>query len=330
MKRESDTLVDLVPAGTIAEPPSGANHTGVLVRGRFQLDGVIGSGAMGTVFGGFDRQTGAEVAVKILLEKYSQSEQHVGRFLHEAHIQRAIPHQGVVHVIDFGRDEEGRWFIALERLRGEDLGAALERGALPSEEVVEIGHQLLGVLAAAHGHGVIHRDVKPENIYLVRDPRRSEDKQPRDEAEERSALAHDLRVKLLDFGIAKTSGSVPFAGAVRTHEGVKLGTPHYMSPEQWRGEPLSARSDVWAAGAVLFTAVMGNPPHDADDLGALMEQITKRPAPSLKKIRPEIGPAFVDAIDRALATEPDKRFADCRAMAAFLHMGGVRVEELDW
>ncbi len=310
----SDTLVDLVPAGTIAEPPSGVSHVGTSVRGRFRLDQVIGSGAMGTVFGGLDGQTGAEVAVKILHDKFAQSEQHVGRFLHEAHIQRAIPHPGVVQVIDFGRDEEGRWFLALERLQGQELGSVLEAGgALPSEDVVEIGHQLLSVLAAAHGHGVIHRDVKPENIFLARSD---------DEGQ--------LRVKLLDFGIAKTSGSVPFAGAVRTHEGVKLGTPHYMSPEQWRGEPLSARSDVWAAGAVLYTAVMGIPPHDADDLGELMEHITTKAAPNLAKLRPEIGPAFVDTIDRALATAPEKRFADCRAMAAALHTGGVRVEELDW
>jgi eukaryotic-like serine/threonine-protein kinase len=312
-KSHTDTLVDLVPAGTIAEPPSGVSHAGTSVRGRFRLETIIGSGAMGTVFGGLDVESGAEVAVKLLHDKFAQSEQHVGRFLHEAHIQRSILHPGVVHVIDFGRDEEGRWFIALERLRGEELGSVLEaNGALPGEEVVEIGHQLLSVLAAAHGHGVIHRDVKPENIFLARNDDRK------------------LRVKLLDFGIAKTTGVGNFAGAIRTHEGVKLGTPHYMSPEQWRGEPLSARSDVWAAGAVLWTAVMGSPPHDADDLGALMDLITVRPAPSLARLRPEIGPAFVDTIDRALATDPERRFADCRAMAAALHTGGVRVEELDW
>lgn len=311
-RERSDTLVDLVPAGTIAEPPSGVSTVGTVIRSRFQIDDVIGQGAMGTVFAGLDAESGAEVAVKVLHDKYAQSEQHVGRFLHEAHLQRAIPHPGVVAVIDFGRDEEGRWFIALEKLRGEDLGAVLERGALPSEEVVEIGHQLLSVLAAAHEHGVIHRDVKPENIFLAR------------------AENDVLRVKLLDFGIAKASGAAAAAGAVRTLDGVKLGTPHYMSPEQWRGEPLTARSDVWAAGAVLFTAVMGVPPFDADDLGTLMESITRSAAPCLARLRPEIGPAFVDTIDRALATDADKRFADCRAMAAALHTGGVRVEELDW
>jgi serine/threonine-protein kinase len=308
----SDTLVDLVPAGTIAEPPSGVSASGTVIRGRFRIEGLIGQGAMGSVFSAHDQSSGQAVAVKVLHDKYAQSEQHVGRFLHEAHLQRAIPHPGVVVVIDFGRDEEGRWFIALEKLRGEDLGAVLERGALPSGEVVEIGHQLLSVLAAAHEHQVIHRDVKPENIFLAR-------------IEEEK-----LRVKLLDFGIAKATGQMPFAGAVRTHDGVKLGTPHYMSPEQWRGEALTARSDVWAAGAVLFTAVMGVPPFDADDLGTLMEQITTTPAPSLAEIRPEIGPAFVDTIDRALATDADKRFADCRAMAAALHTGGVRVGDLDY
>jgi serine/threonine protein kinase len=307
-----DTLVDLVPAGTLTDGMAGASATGLVIRGRFRVDGVLGQGGMATVYAGLDVESGAEVALKVLHGKFAESEQHVGRFLHEAHLQRAIPHPGIVSVIDFGRDEHGVWFIALERLAGEDLGARLERGALPSEDVVEIGHQLLSVLAAAHEHGVVHRDVKPENIFLARS--------------EQGAL----RVKLLDFGIAKATGPVALAGAVSTLDGVKLGTPHYMSPEQWRGAPPSARSDVWAAGAVLFTAVMGVPPFDADDLGALSELITRRPAPSLARLRPEIGPAFVDTIDLALSTDADKRFADCRAMAAALHTGGVRVEELDY
>jgi serine/threonine protein kinase len=217
-----------------------------------------------------------------------------------------------VHVIDFGRDEVGRWFIALERLRGEDLGDALSRGALASELVVEIGHQLLSALAATHGQGVIHRDVKPENIFLARDD------------------SDALRVKLLDFGIAKAIGGKNVEPMIHTLEGMKLGTPHYMSPEQWAGHDLSARSDVWAAGAVLYTATMGEPPFDADDVGALAEKVRKTAPPSLRALRPDLGPAFVDTIDRALATEPIKRFSDCRAMAAALHTGGVRVEELDW
>ena len=309
-----DTLVELVPSGAIAEPMSTGERIGSVVHGRYRLDELLGSGAMGAVFGGSDLHTRRRVAVKILHDRHAQSGEHVARFLHEAQITQALSHPGVVEVIEAGRDDEGRWFMVIEHLEGEDLGSALERGAMPGSIVVEIGHQLLATLAAAHGRGVIHRDVKPENIFLAQGPKGG-------------SRENVIRVKLLDFGIAKAPG----IGSVhRTLEGVKLGTPHYMSPEQWRGESLDARSDVWAAGAVLFAATMGEPPFDAEDIGALMDKVTREPAPSLAKLRPDLGPAFTDTIDRALATEPLRRWVDARAMAAALHTGGVRVDALDW
>ena len=307
-----DTLVDAVPQGALEAPPSG-ERIGTLVAGRYALDRLLGSGAHAAVFGGFDRLAGDAVAVKVLHDRHAHDLDHVARLLREAEVMRAIAHPGVLRVRGAGQDDAGRWYIAMELLDGEDLASAIERGPLEAPLVVEIGHQLLAILAAAHARGIIHRDVKPENVFLAHDE------------------AGSLSVKLLDFGVAKTADATSPAGSVhRTLEGAKIGTPHYMSPEQWRGLPLDARSDVWAAGAVLFTATTGFPPFDADDLGTLMTRITETDAPSLARLRPEIGPAFVDTIDRALASEPTERWADARAMAAALHVGGARVDALDW
>jgi serine/threonine protein kinase len=307
-----DTQVDLVPSGAQTLPREANERVGSVVAGRFRLDAVLGAGGMGAVFDGIDAQTGQRVAVKLLHDRFADNDQHIVRFLHEARVMRRIAHTGIPVVLDAGRDERGRAYIALERLEGRDLSDVLDDGPLGAKEVVVIGHQLLAILAAVHAHGVIHRDVKPENIFIGTD-------------------AHDAtRVKLLDFGIAKVHGVKAPPDAVRTLDGVRLGTPHFMSPEQWRGEELSERSDVWAAGAVLFTATMGYPPYDAEDLGILSGQITTTAAPSLAVLRPQIGPAFTDTIDRALKNDPRARYANARAMAAALHEGGIRVDGLDW
>ncbi len=303
--------MDLVPEGVKVGPREGSARIGTSIAGRFRIDALLGEGGMGAVFDGMDATTGSPVAIKVLHDRYAAQDQHVARFLHEARVMRRIPHAGIPVVVDAGKDERGRAYIALERLDGKDLFDALDEGPLEAKEVVEIGHQLLSVLAAVHAHGVIHRDVKPENIFLAFD-------------------GDDLRVKLLDFGIAKVHGDSMDADSIRTHDGVRLGTPHYMSPEQWRGEQLTARSDVWAAGAVLYTATIGDPPYDAEDLGELMERVTKTSAPSLAKLRPALGPAFTDTIDRALKNDPRQRWANARAMAAALHEGGIRVDGLDW
>ena len=303
--------MDLAPEGVKAEPREGHERIGSSIAGRFRLDALLGEGGMGAVFEGVDAQTGDRVAIKVLHDRYASQEEYVARFLHEARVMRRIPHSGIPVVIDAGKDERRRAYIALEKLEGKDLSEALEEGPLDAKDVVEVGQQLLSVLAAVHAHRIIHRDVKPENIFLVFD-------------------GDDLRVKLLDFGIAKVRGDVHDPDAIRTHDGVRLGTPRYMSPEQWQGEALTERSDVWAAGAVLFTATMGVPAYETDDLGELMEMVTNQPAPSLAKLRPELGPAFTDTIDRALKNDPKQRWANARAMAAALHEGGIRVDGLDW
>ncbi|MDQ3036714.1 MAG: serine/threonine protein kinase [Myxococcota bacterium] len=307
-----DTMVDAVPQGALEAPPSG-ERIGTIIADRYAVDRLLGSGAMAAVFGGVDRITGEPVAVKVLHDRHAHDRDVVARLLHEADVMRAIGHPGVARVLDAGQDATGRWFLAIDLFEGEDLSEAIERGPLPADAVVAIGHQLLSALSAAHARGIVHRDVKPENVFLARDESGS------------------LRVKLLDFGVAKArDAAISTRGGMRTLDGVKIGTPHYMSPEQWRGLALDARSDVWAAGAVLFTATTGMPPFDADDLGTLMERVTSTDAPSLAKLRPEIGPAFVDTIDRALATAPAERWADARAMSAALHVGGARVDALDW
>ena len=310
-RKADDTLVDLAPEGVKVVPREAHERIGSSIAGRFRIDALLGEGGMGAVFEGIDATTGERLALKVLHDRYAVLDEHVARFHHEARVMKRIPHVGIPRVVAAGMDERRRAYIALEKLEGQDLSDALDEGPLDAKDVVEVGHQLLAVLAHVHAHGIIHRDVKPENIFLGFD-------------------GDDLRVKLLDFGIAKVRGDSMDSDAIRTHDGVRLGTPHYMSPEQWRGEELTERSDVWAAGAVLYTATMGDPPYDAEDLGELMELITKTPAPSLAKLRPELGPAFTDTIDRALKNDPRQRWANARAMAAALHEGGIRVDALDW
>ena len=324
--------MDLVPEGVKAVPREGTERIGSSIAGRFRIDALLGEGGMGAVFDGRDAQTGHAVAIKVLHDRYAAQGPHVARFLHEARVMRRIPHAGIPVVIDAGKDERGRAYIALERLEGKDLFDALDDGPLEAKEIVEIGHQLLSVLAAVHAHGIIHRDVKPENIFLAFDADEARRLAARPGAlpARHGRFGDDLRVKLLDFGIAKVRGDSMDADSIRTHDGVRLGTPHYMSPEQWRGEELTERSDVWAAGAVLYTATMGDPPYDADDLGALMERVTQTSAPSLATLRSELGPAFTDTIDRALKSDPKLRWANARAVAAALHEGGIRVDGLDW
>ena len=307
-----DTWVDgqLAAAAAAADcRPTG--RIGTIVAERYYVRGVIGSGSSGAVFEAVDQATGQIVALKVLHERHREDREQVGRFLREAELASRIGHPGVVDVQDAGIDPTGRVYMAMERLAGESLAAVIDRGELLPTDAVEIGRQLLDALAAAHARGIVHRDVKPENIFLTRDA---------DGA---------LRVKLLDFGIAKCAQGA-FARGGSTMDGMTLGTPHYMSPEQCRGDEIGPQSDLWAVGAVLYHALTGEMPYDADNIGVLLERIVTRDAPSLAKTRPELPKGLVAVIDRALTRAPSRRWYTAREMASALVGAYASIEDLDW
>ena len=269
-------------------------RVGKCVDERFDLDGLLGLGATGAVYSALDRESGDRVAIKLIHDGLSRSPDIVRRFLREARTTSAIDHPAVIRVFGFGRDAEGHLYQVSELLRGEPLTAAVVDGSLTVEDTIAIGRALLSALEAAHGKNIVHRDVKPDNVFLSRDEHGSP------------------WVKLLDFGIAKTFDSDETWDTV---DGLVIGTPHYMSPEQCLGEVVDARTDLWSLGAVLFHAVLGRPPFHADDLGQLLLEIVRERAPSMTELRPDLPTGFTTCVDRALEPSRSLRWQTARDMA---------------
>jgi hypothetical protein len=233
--------------------------------------------------------------VKVLLEKFLEKPELVARLLQEARLASSIGHENIVDVTDFGTTTDGRAFVVMEFLEGESLAQLVIRDApLPVERSLRIARQVASALGAAHDKGIVHRDVKPENVYLVR----------RGEAD---------YVKVVDFGVSK---------AVHTREegpewqrltrtGMVLGTPLYMSPEQARGgEDIDHRADIWAVGVLLYECLTGEVPFRAHNyLGVISQVLTEEAAPP-SRLRPELGiPVGVEAVVmRALEKDRTRRY----------------------
>lgn len=273
-------------------------RVGEVLDDRYELRGVLGVGMTGTVYEAWHRYLSRPVAVKVMHPQLVSDDTAVARFLREAKAVAKLGHPAIVEVLDAGETVD-RWpYVVLELLSGGSLGAALERGPLPPDEVIAIGIDLLEGLAAAHDAGIVHRDIKPDNIFLLDPPRAS-------------------RVKILDFGVAKNldpGGS----SAVLTKPGATLGTPSYMSPEQARAEPIDPRTDLWSAGSVLFHAAVGHPPFVERSVPAmLLKLVTQRP-PRLASVCPGAPAALVRAVDGALEPAVAERWQSAREMAAAL------------
>ena len=218
---------------------------GELIGGRYQLEELIGEGGMGGVFRAHDETLQRSVAVKLLFSGDERDRgQRVDRFLREARIAAAVQHRNVVQIVDFGSTDGGRPYMVMEYLKGETLAERLARGPAPSvEETVRIVANALSGLAAAHEAGVVHRDMKPENVFLVEDP-------------------DGAYPKILDFGISRSLA--PESGpssALTTREGFLVGTPQYMSPEQARGlKDIDRATDIYSVGVILYEALAGRLP----------------------------------------------------------------------
>ncbi|WP_428267401.1 protein kinase domain-containing protein [Haliangium sp.] len=266
------------------------------VIGQYCIKAEIGRGGMGMVYLAEHQLLGSMVAIKLLLPNYCREPAMVTRFFNEARAAAAVKHPGTVDVYDYGTRPDGSAYIVMEYLEGETLSALLRRQRVLSVPLaVTVARQTAAALAAVHARGVIHRDLKPDNIFLVPD------------AESRSGV----RVKLLDFGIAKLTGldlDAGTGGPSQTRTGMLLGTPMYMAPEQCRGAGrVDARADLYSLGCILFRMLCGQAPFSGDGSGDILAAHILLPPPPPRSLAPALPPTLEGLILALLEKQPERR-----------------------
>ncbi len=265
---------------------------GSILGGRYRLLELLGQGGMATIYRARDAQLERDVAVKVLRAEFGQDPDFVARFGDEARAAASLSHPNIVAVFDFGRDPSGDQFIVMELVEGQDIASILrENGPLAPRQAARVAADVAKALHAAHSRGIVHRDVKPSNILISRDG----------------------RVKVVDFGIARALDDAQI-----TLPGITMGSVHYFAPEQARGEPATAASDVYALGIVLFEMLTGQRPFSGDGAAAVaLARLSATPPPP-SSLRASV-PAALDAIvARAMALDPADRFASAAAMSGAL------------
>jgi hypothetical protein len=267
---------------------------GTVFANRFEIERPAGSGGMGDVYRARDRYTGAPVALK-LMQAQGASAHAEERFAREARLLAELRHPGIVAYVAHGRAPDGRDFLAMEWLDGEDLGARLRRGPLSIGESVRLIERVADALAAAHGKGVVHRDLKPPNLFLP---------------------GGDVGApKLLDFGIARRV----VASRAMTGAGLVIGTPDYMAPEQARGDrEITPAADVFSLGCVLYECLAGQPPFGGEHVAAVLARILFEDPPPIETLRPGLPAALGELLGRMLAKYPAQRPADAAELHAAL------------
>jgi len=265
-------------------------HVGTVLDDKWTLEGLIGTGGMARVYRATHRN-GRRAAIKILRRELSDDAAQLPRFRREGAAANRVGHPAIVAVLDDGTTADGAPYLVMELLEGETLRKRVEReGALSEDVVLGILDRLLDALAAAHAQSVVHRDLKPENLFVT--------------------TAGELKV--LDFGIARTDAPSRHA----THSRMSMGTPAFMPPEQARGrwELVDARSDLWAVGATAYALLTGKPPRAAATGNEELLLAMTAPVAPLRTARPEVSAPVAALVDRALAFDVERRFADARAM----------------
>jgi serine/threonine-protein kinase len=273
---------------------------GVTVDGRYELLEVLGEGGMGRVYRARHTSLGRVFAVKVLRRDLAGDEGLAERFLHEARATAAVKHPNVVQITDFGRLDGGVPYFVMELLVGQTLRQSLHVSAVPIRRAISAIRQVASALAAAHAAGVIHRDLKPDNVFLVGDPVDASFA-----ASGRPVWPMDPEVRVVDFGAAKIIG----AGRI-TRAGVVYGTPHYMAPEQASGLSVDHRADIYALGVVMYELLAGRPPFDADTyMGVLTQHMFAMPEPP-GRLNPTVASfrGLEAIVLRCLAKKPEERF----------------------
>jgi serine/threonine-protein kinase len=292
------------PVDTTEEPELvrlAGRRIGRCVRDRWHLDEVLGVGGTAAVYAATHRN-GKRVALKMLHPHLSAIPETRQRFLDEGYVANRVRHPGAVSVTDDDTTEQGEVFLVMDLLDGESLARHAEKGPLAPERVLVIIDELLDVLAAAHDEGIIHRDVKPDNIFLSRDG----------------------QIRLLDFGIARVTAGW------RTHttqSGTTLGTPAFMPPEQARGrsDQLDGRTDLWAVGATMFTLLSGRHVRDEETVNEELLSAMTVPAPTLARFAPHLPQPLIELVDKALAFEQDARWPSAREMQSAVRTVAARL-----
>ena len=289
-----------------SDPPNRHKRVGSTVRGKYRIDAFIATGTMANVYAATHRN-GARVALKILHKTLAEDASLCERFKREGYFANSIGHPGIVRAIDDDITEDGCPFLVMELLEGETLEQRRRRkgGRLPSSWVLPIADSLLEILAAAHAREVVHRDLKPDNVFVTKDG----------------------EVKVLDFGVArwndgKTSSDMTAVGMV-------LGTPAYMPPEQALGrrEDVDAQSDIWAVGATLFVVLSGESVHVGGDAKAKLIATARTAARPLREAAPDVPRGVAAVIDRALAFHKSERWPDAEAMREALRWARMSLED---
>jgi serine/threonine-protein kinase len=271
--------------------------TGTVIDGRYRVLERVGSGGMADVYCAEDSRLGRTIAIKVLHERFSQDREFVERFRREASAAAGLQHPNIVGVYDRG-DSDGAYYIAMEFVEGETLKDVIRREApMDPGRTISIVKEILAATRFAHKRGVIHRDLKPQNVIVEPDD----------------------HIKVADFGIARASGSdITEVGAI-------MGTAQYLSPEQAHGQPVTAASDIYSIGVVMFEMLTGRAPFEADSPVAVALKHVNQPAPSPREFVPSVPPELEAIVLKALAKDPERRYPDAESMMRDLEVAQSRL-----
>jgi eukaryotic-like serine/threonine-protein kinase len=303
-----------IPAFEVAPEFVPNDRPGPLVGkliGHYRIESLIGVGGMGEVYLARDERLGRKAALKVLPHSLTTDEAQLSRFKNEARTASALNHPNILTVYEIGAEGDVQ-FIATEFIEGSTLRASLTCGRLNPHAALEIAVQVASALAAAHDAGVVHRDIKPENIML----------------------RPDGYAKVLDFGIAKLTAQrrasddhrVETTALLQTRPGLMLGTAHYMSPEQARGQKVDARSDIWSLGVVLYEIVTGNPPFRGETPSDCIAAILTTEPPPLSGVLPDVPARLESILQKALRKNTDERYQTIKEMLAELRILKAKLE----
>src|SRR6266705_2863832 len=267
--------------------------------GPYEILALLGAGGMGEVYRARDSRLRREVAVKILPPSFAQDGDRLRRFEQEARVVGALNHPNILAIYDTGT-HNGFPYLVSELLEGQSLRQHMEGSSLPQRKAIDYGLQIAKGLAAAHEKGIVHRDIKPDNVFIT----------------------DDGRVKILDFGLAKLTAidgaqsqtEVP-TRKVNTDPGTVMGTMGYMSPEQLKGQPADHRSDIFSFGAILYEMLSGKRAFRGDSMAETMSAILREDPPDLSESNKTVSPALERVVRHCLEKNPDERFHSARDLA---------------